>query len=188
MQAGRDFIWLSVGRLVPAKDYSNLLLAFARVHAGAPETQLWIAGDGDAEYSAALRIQTAQLDLEQAVRWLGVRRDITALLDAADGFVLGSAWEGMPLAIAEAMAMEKPVVATRVGGVDELLDQCGLAVPPRDPEALARAMLSIVNTPETARRFLGRSARQRIIDHFNMERKACEWEGLYSDVAGTISE
>jgi glycosyltransferase involved in cell wall biosynthesis len=188
MRAGRDFIWLSAGRLVPAKDYSNLLLAFAQVHSAAPETQLWIAGDGYAQYSEALRIQAAQLGLEQAVHWLGARRDIPALLDAADGFVLGSAWEGMPLAIAEAMAMEKPVVATRVGGVGELLDQCGLAVPPRDSNALARAMLSILNTPETARRFLGRSARQRIIDHFNIERKADEWEALYRDIAGTISE
>jgi glycosyltransferase involved in cell wall biosynthesis len=186
MGAGRDFIWLSVGRLVPAKDCSNLLLAFARVHSTAPESQLWIAGDGDADYLAALRIKTAELGLKQAVQWLGGRRDVAALLDAADAFVLGSAWEGMPLAIAEAMAMERPVVATGVGGVGELVDHCGLAVPPRTPAALARAMLTIMNSPESARRFLGKSARQRIVEHFNIEQKADEWEELYGEVAGGI--
>jgi glycosyltransferase involved in cell wall biosynthesis len=186
MGAGRDFIWLSAGRLVPAKDFSNLLLAFSQVYLAEPGTQLWIAGDGSAEYVASLRIKTAQLGLEQVVRWLGGRRDVSALLDAADAFALGSAWEGMPLAIAEAMAMEKPVVATGVGGVSELIGPCGLAVPPRDPNALARSMLTIMNTPVTARKFLGKSARQRIIDHFNIERKADEWETLYYDVAGKI--
>jgi glycosyltransferase involved in cell wall biosynthesis len=186
MGAGRDFIWLSAGRLVPAKDYSNLLLAFSQVYLAEPETQLWIAGDGSAEYVASLRIKTAQLGLEQAVHWLGGRRDVSELLDAADAFALGSAWEGMPLAIAEAMAMEKPVVATGVGGVSELIGPCGLVVPPRDPNALARAMLSMINTPPSARGFLGKSARQRIIDDFNIERKADEWEALYHDVAGKI--
>jgi glycosyltransferase involved in cell wall biosynthesis len=188
MGAGRDFIWLSAGRLVPAKDYSNLLLAFSQVHAAAPETQLWIAGEGDAEYAEALQIKTIQLGLKQAVRWLGLRRDVAALLDAADAFALGSAWEGMPLAIAEAMAMEKPVAATGVGGVGELVDHCGLTVPPRDPNALARAMLTILNTPPAARRFLGQSARQRIVEHFNIERKADQWEALYRDVGGKVSE
>ena len=184
MGAGGDFIWLSAGRVVPAKDYSNLLLAFAQAHSAVPETQLWIAGDGDADYAESLRIKTAQLGLGQAVHWLGGRRDIAALLDAADGFVLGSAWEGMPLSIAEAMAMEKPVAATGVGGVGELVGPCGLAVPPRNPNALARAMLSVMNTPAEARRFLGQSARQRVVEHFNIERKADEWEELYGEIAG----
>jgi glycosyltransferase involved in cell wall biosynthesis len=186
MGVGRDFIWLSAGRVVPAKDYSNLLLAFAQAHSAVPESQLWIAGDGDAEYAESLRIKTAQLRLGPVVHWLGGRRDIAALLDAADAFVLGSAWEGMPLAVAEAMAMEKPVAATGVGGVGELLGPCGLAVPPRNPNALARAMLSVMNTPAEARRFLGKSARQRVVEHFNIEQKADEWEELYGEVAGGI--
>ena len=184
MGAGRDFIWLSAGRLVPAKDYRNLLLAFSNVYAAAPDTQLWIAGNGDAEYAEALQIKAAELGLTPAVHWLGDRRDIPALLDAADGFALASAWEGMPLAIAEAMAMEKPVVATGVGGVGELVEGCGLTVPPRDSSALARAMLSIMNTPAKARRFLGQSARQRVVEHFNIEQKADEWEALYRNVCG----
>ena len=89
----------------------------------------------------------------------------------------------MPLALAEAMAMEKPVVATGVGGVSELTGNCGLVTPPRDPAALARAMLSIMNTPPEARRFLGQSARQRVCDWFNIDAKAQEWERLYEEVA-----
>ena len=177
--AAQDFIWITAGRLAPAKDYPNLLMAFAQVHAVSPKTQLWVAGEGESEYCESLYIKSAQLGISDAVRWLGMRRDLAALLDAADGFVLGSAWDGMPLAVAEAMAMEKPVVATGVGGVSELVGECGLIVPPRDPNALARAMLSVLNTPLSAREFLGQSARRRIAEHFNIDVKADEWEGLY---------
>ena len=69
-----------------------------------------------------------------------------ALLDAADGFVLASAWEGMPLAVGEAMAMEKPVVATDVGGVRELVGEAGVIVPAKSPESLAQAMLALMRS------------------------------------------
>jgi glycosyltransferase involved in cell wall biosynthesis len=75
-----------------------------------------------------------------SVRWLGLRRDLPALLDASDAFVLGSAWEGMPLAAGEAMAMEKPVVATDAGGTGELLGEAGVVVPPRNASALAAGL------------------------------------------------
>ena len=83
-----------------------------------------------------------------------------ALLDAADGFVLASAWEGMPLAVGEAMAMEKPVVATDVGGVRELVGDAGVIVPAKDPEALAKAMLALMRTTHgSSRRARPRGAR-----------------------------
>jgi glycosyltransferase involved in cell wall biosynthesis len=177
--ADEDFVWLTAGRLAAAKDYPNLLLAFARAHAAVPDTRLWIAGDGEAEYAEMLRITAQLLGIGAAVVWLGMQRDMAALLDAADGFVLSSAWEGMPLALAEAMAMEKPIVATGVGGVSELTYNCGLVVPPRNPNALARAMLSILHTPQEAREYLGHSARQRVVERFNIEDKAAEWERVY---------
>jgi glycosyltransferase involved in cell wall biosynthesis len=113
------------------------------------------------------------------VRWLGLRRDIPALLDAADGFVLGSAWEGMPLALGEAMAMEKPVVATDVGGVRELVGEAGVTVPAKDSDALAEAMLATMRQSEAARAAQGRAARERIVRSFSMDAKADEWEALY---------
>jgi glycosyltransferase involved in cell wall biosynthesis len=189
MCAGHDFVWITAGRIVAAKDYISLLRAFAQVHADVSRTQLWIAGNGDdPEYQAALRIETERLGIDESVRWLGLRRDLPALLDAADGFVLASAWEGMPLALAEAMAMQKPIVATGVGGVAELTGNCGIVVPPRDPDALATAMLSILNTPAEAREFLGCSARRRVIDNFNIEAKADLWEALYRDIVAANSD
>jgi glycosyltransferase involved in cell wall biosynthesis len=102
-----------------------------------------------------------------------------ALLDAADGFVLASAWEGMPLALGEAMAMEKPVVATDVGGVRELVGESGVIVPARSRERLAEAMLEMMCRPDEERRRLGMAARERIAAHFSMDAKANEWEELY---------
>jgi glycosyltransferase involved in cell wall biosynthesis len=108
-----------------------------------------------------------------------LRRDLPALLDAADGFVLSSAWEGMPLAVGEAMAMEKPVVATDVGGVRELVGASGLLVSAGMPEELAAAMLEVMQRSPVDRLALGRSARVRIQSNFSMDAKADEWEALY---------
>ena len=179
MSAGAQFIWLTAGRIVPAKDYPNLLRAFARVRTACREAQLWIAGEATGTEFLTVQALVAELGLEDAVSWLGLRRDLPALLDAADGFVLGSAWEGMPLALGEAMAMEKPVVATDVGGVRELVEDAGAIVPAKDPCALAKAMLEQMQSTPEDRRALGLAARSRIQGHFGMDAKADEWEALY---------
>ncbi len=184
MHAHSDFIWLAAGRLVPAKDFPNLLRAFAEVRVALPQTQLWIAGaakdgggagSGVADRNAALPQSAAQ----DRVRWLGRRRDVPALLDAADAFVMSSAWEGMPLAVGEAMAMEKPVVATDVGGVRELAGDRGVLVPPRDSRMLAAAMLDLMGQPASTRQALGSAARERIRAQFSIDRRADDWEKLY---------
>jgi len=172
-----EFVWLAAGRIAPAKDYPNLLSALARVHAAVPNASLWIAGEA---VSASFEVTKAlAADLGASVRWLGLRRDIPALLDAADGFVLASAWEGMPLAVGEAMAMEKPVVATDVGGVRELMGDTGFIVPAKSSEDLAEAMLKMMRRTDEERRRLGLAARERIVAHFSMDAKADEWEALY---------
>lgn len=179
MGANTEFIWLAVGRIAPAKDYPNLLRAFAAVRESCPEARLWIAGEGSAKELSTIRGLAGELGLEDSLRWLGLRRDLPAVLDAADGFVLASAWEGMPLALGEAMAMEKPVVATDVGGVRELVGEAGALVPPKDPQALAGAMLARMRTAPEDRRTLGQAARVRIESSFSMNSKADEWEALY---------
>jgi glycosyltransferase involved in cell wall biosynthesis len=173
------FLWLAVGRIAPAKDYPNLLHAFAQVRAGRPDVQLCIAGEYAAHNLIALQSLAAELNLAESVHWLGLRRDVPALLDAADGFVLASAWEGMPLAVAEAMSMEKPVVATAVGGVRELVGDAGLVVPSHDPDALAAAMHDVMQRSREERCALGRSARMRIVQQFSMDANADRWEALY---------
>lgn len=178
-----EFIWLTVGRLVPAKDYPNLLRAFARLRALRTDAQLWVAGDDSGGEGSSLRTLAAELGLETSVRRLGLRRDLPGLLDAADAFVLASAWEGMPLALGEAMAMEKPVVATDVGGVRELVGDAGVLVPPKSPGALAQAMLALMQTKSEGRGALGRAARERIANQFSIDAIADRWEALYASVS-----
>ena len=89
----------------------------------------------------------------------------------------------MPLAVAEAMTMQKPIVATDVGGTRELLGGSGTLVPPHDLQSLAEAMLRVMQTSLEARQAQGREARERVTDHFSIDAKATEWESLYRTLA-----
>jgi len=177
MSAGDDFVWLAAGRDVEAKDFPNLLRAFGKVQLERRGTQLWIAGE------RAPQAAKQELDLPDSmaerVRFLGLRHDMPALLDAADGFVLSSAWEGMPLVVGEAMAMEKPVVSTDVGGVRELMGGTGTVVAARNAERLAEGMIGVMQRTHESRAAMGREARERIEDEFDFEKRADEWEELY---------
>ena len=176
------FVWLAVGRLAPAKDYPNLLRAFAAVRTEKPDAVLWVAGDARGDQKPPLEALAKQLKIDDAIRWLGLRRDMAALLDASDAFVSGSAWEGMPLAVGEAMAIEKPVVATDVGGVRELVGDAGVLVPAKDSAALANAMIATMRQSRDELAARGRAARQRIADRFSMDATADTWEALYESL------
>ncbi len=178
-----EFVWLAVGRIAPAKDYPNLLSAFAQAHAGRGDARLWIAGDAAVGEIATLQQLRSELELADSVRWLGLRRDMPAVLAAADAFVSGSAWEGMPLAVGEAMAMAKPVVATDVGGVRELVGDAGVIVPAKDSGALADAMIATMGQSREALAATGRAARQRIVNHFSMDATADRWLALYKQIS-----
>jgi len=179
LSAGSSFVWLASGRIAPAKDYPNLLRAFAIARASCPEAQLWIAGEAPHDGRKSVNASALCQQSQRGVHWLGLRRDIPALLDASDAFVLSSSWEGMPLAVGEAMAMQKPVVATDVGGVRELVGNAGLLVPPRNADALAAAMISLMRVPAQDRQTLSSHARARIQQEFGIDAKADEWERLY---------
>jgi glycosyltransferase involved in cell wall biosynthesis len=180
------FIWLAAGRDVPAKDFDNLLTAFRRVRARRPETQLRVAGEPGKR--RRIRILGSALGSElyelPGIHWLGHCEDMAATIAAVDGFVLSSAWEGLPLVVGEAMAMERPVVATDVGGVRELVGDAGAVVPKKDPQALADAMLRVMRLTEEERRAMGRSGRLRIRQHFDMNAKAAAWDALYARLLG----
>lgn len=175
MQARRNFIWLAVGRIAPAKDYPNLLNAWTAVQQAHPASRLWIAGEGDSAQFAS--------EDDHGIEWLGLRHDIADLMDAADGYVLSSAWEGMPLAVGEAMAMQKPVVVTDVGGVREMVGDAGLIVAAHDSNGLAEQMLRVMAWDDETRIAQGKSARIRIGEHFSIEGKVSEWEALYKRVS-----
>ena len=179
--AEEDFLWLAVGRLEEPKDYPNLLQAF-RIVVNKYEAQLYVAGQGS--LTEDLERQAIKLGISDRVVFLGLRRDIPQLLQAADGFVLSSAWEGLPNTVMEAMAAAKPVVATSVGGVPELVQEgkTGYIVPPRNPEALALAMEKMMALSHEERCEMGKAGREHIEANYSLDRVVDQWEKLYMEL------
>jgi glycosyltransferase involved in cell wall biosynthesis len=175
--ASAEFVWLAVGRLLPQKDYATLLQAFGSL-ATAP-ARLLIAGRGP--LLGELQEQAQQLGVASQVTFLGVRHDIPALLAAADGFVLSSAWEGMPNVVMEALAAATPVVATQVGGVSELVvsGRSGLLVPPTNPMALSQAMRQLMALSAEHRQAMGLRGRDHVATHYSLGAMADRWVVLY---------
>jgi len=173
-----DKLLLAVGRLEEPKDYPNLLEAFARVRRDGVAARLWIAGGGP--LLADLTRTATDLGVLDRVDFLGVRPDVPALFDAADVFVLPSAWEGFSLVVGEAMACGKVVVATDCGAVRELLGDCGFLVPPRDPVALASALSRALAVPPEDGLAMGARARQRIVSRFSLDCAVEDWLSIYA--------
>jgi len=167
------FLWLAVGSLLPAKDYPTLLQAFA--HIEGHNARLVVAGGGHLDRE--LQLLCNKLQIQDRVEFLGLRNDIPELLHAADAFVSSSAWEGMPNAVMEAMAAGKPIVATEVGGVPELVEpnQTGLLVPPGQSRVLAKAMLRVMSMPPEERRELGARARASVTSTYGWETVVQQW-------------
>jgi glycosyltransferase involved in cell wall biosynthesis len=159
-RANREFTWLAVGRLMWKKDYPTLLAAFAQVGDG----RLCIAGTGPDE--AELRKQASA-----RVEFLGARTDVPELMRAADGFVLSSVVEGLPMVLLEAAASGLPCVATDVGGVRET--GVAMIVPPRDPSALAAAMREVMS---------GNAPRPTLSERFRLDAVSAQWEALYAEL------
>ena len=168
---------LAVGRLAPAKDYPNLLQAFARIAQDQHKTVLWIVGGG--EQLASLQALANDLKIAHAVSFLGIRADTEALYNAADVSVLSSRWEGFGLVVAEAMASERVVVATDCGGVREVLGECGLLVPANSPAQLAEALQQALALTAQQSRTLGQQARQRVLDRYSLQRTIETWQKIY---------
>jgi len=176
---GEEFLWLAAGRLEPVKDYPTLLAAMAKV----PEpAKLLIAGSGPLQ-SELLRL-SAGLGLEQRVRFLGFEPDLRRWMRAADGFVLSSRWEGLPMALLEAAACALPAVATDGAGTSEVLvdGQSGWLTLAGDSAALAEAMTRMMRTPPEERRAMGERARQFAVEQFSLEAILDRWEALYGDL------
>ena len=178
---GDEFVWLAVGRFQPAKDYPTMIGAFAGLPAGS-SSRLLLAGQGPLRGEVETLIEKA--GVQDRVRFLGVRRDVPELMSAADGYVLSSAWEGMPVVLLEAAAAGLPVVATRVGGVQEVVEDgsTGTLVPAGDAAALARAMAAIESLSPDARTSMGARGRALVDERYSTDRLMERWERLYSDL------
>ena len=170
----------TVGNLFAVKGHTYLLKACKAVASSYPNILVLIAGEGD--QLGRLQKEAADLGIAANVRFLGFRDDVPALLHAMDIFVLPSLSEGLPLSILEALALGKPVVATNVGGIPEVVQNglTGFLVPPRSPEALAEKILLLLRHPVTASD-LGRAGRSRVEDAFSIKKMIQEYQCLYEN-------
>ena len=172
------FVVGACGRLERVKDLGTLLNAFALVRARVPNAMLVIVGGGAERLP--LEQQAMSLGLQGAVRFTGHREDVRRLLPAFDVFVNSSISEGVSLTILEGMASSLPVVATRVGGTPEVVDEgvTGLLVPARSPEALAEAIARLADDPPRAVA-MGAAGRTRVEATFSITRMVDQYAGVY---------
>lgn len=177
LNLGANHMLLAVGCLEPPKDYPNLFNAVALLKKKRQDFKLFIVGDG--RLKADLETLAKDLGIEQYVIFLGIRRDIPALMSAADTFVLSSAWEGLPLVIGEAMACERAIVATDCGGIKEILGDAGLLVSSGDSVALSNALDQSLSHTAEYRIDVGAKARRRILDEYSLEATVDKYLSLY---------
>ncbi len=169
----------TVGRLDPVKDHVGLVDAFARVAAEHPAAILVLIGDGPCRAAVEARVAATGLAAGR-VRLLGQRLDVAALLAGFDVFALPSLAEGMSNTILEAMAAGLPVVATRVGGSPEMVEDgvTGTLVPPGDPARLAEALGRYAGDAHL-RSLHGKAGRERILAEFDLSAMAERHLALY---------
>lgn len=159
----------TVGRLVPTKGLPYLIKAFSKVKNQIPQAHLVLLGDG--RLKPELEEQAVNANCQDSIHFLGHRNNIEMLLRGMDVFVLSSIAEGMPRVILEAMAAKVPCVATKVGGIPEIINSndVGFLVQPGNPEELARAMIGVLNMPENKLEKLIERAQNRVKQLYSHE-------------------
>jgi len=172
-----EVLFVCVAWLRPQKNPVLLLESFRRGPASDPRAHLLLVGTGPLR--SELERQIGAAGLQGRVHLLGKRADVPEILNAADVFVLSSDYEGNPLSVMEAMAAGKPMICTAVGGVPELVeDGCGLLVPPRDAQALSKAMSHMLENPN-ARKSMGEKSARRAVERFDLRAMTEAYEDLY---------
>ena len=170
-----------IGRIFPIKNHRLFLESAAQIEQQESNVRFVIVGDG------TLRSETERyaqdLSIHQQVIFTGWRRDLPRIYADLDLLVVSSDNEGTPVSAIEAMASGCPVVATEVGGLPDVVQngKTGYLVPPKQPEALATAMLKLIRDPETATQ-MGRSAQQSVKGRFSVNRLVSDIEGLYEEL------
>ncbi len=176
LSVDHEFIWLAVGRLEEQKDYPNMLRAFSKM----PEHhRLWIVGEGP--LLASLQEHSRSLSLDKRASFLGRRTDVPDLMNAADAYLMSSAYEGLPMVLLEAAATELPMIATDVGGNREIVleGQDGYLVKSHDSDALADAMQKFSSLEIKKRQAMGKRGREHVTATYDLERVVDQWEALY---------
>jgi glycosyltransferase involved in cell wall biosynthesis len=173
------FLWFAAGRLDPVKDYGALLQAMVDVPEAA---NLVIAGSGPMENE--LRRLSDELGLEDRVQFLGFEPNVLRWMRVANGFVLASRWEGLPMVVLEAAACGVPAVATDVPGTHEVVvdGKTGLLAAQGSAKALAATMTRMMEMPGEERRAMGERARQFVQEHYSLGAALDRWEALYAEL------
>jgi glycosyltransferase involved in cell wall biosynthesis len=174
-----EFLWLAAGRLESVKDYPTLLDAMALLPQRA---RLVIAGGGPLQ--SELLKMSARLGLECRIRFLGFEPDVKRWMQAADGFVLASRWEGLPMGLLEAGACALPAVATDVPGSREAIvnGTTGWLSAAGNAKALAAAMSSVMLARPEERTAMGERARKHVVENFSLQSVLDSWESLYAQL------
>jgi len=171
----------AVGNLHPWKGQDTLLRAAARIREARPNAWFLLIGEGVAQDE--LQQLATQLGIREQTIFAGIRQDIPELLALMDVYVLPSQHESLPNAVMEAMACARPIVATAVGGLPELISNgvTGFLVPPGDPAAMADAVLRVLGDAALGAA-LGQAARERAVNEFSCSRLVENMAALYEDV------
>jgi glycosyltransferase involved in cell wall biosynthesis len=183
LQAG-DRLLLCVARLDPQKGLRYLVEAMPLVLRECPRTLALFVGGGPAAARASMEALAASLGVAAQVRFLGAQPDVKAYLELCDLFVLPSLYEGLGIALVEAMAMERPCIATRTTAIPEVVDDgvSGVLVAPADAVALAEAVIRLLRDPALCAR-MGAAGRRIALERFDVARNIQQLEAVYEDVA-----
>jgi len=181
----RNPVIAATSRLDPEKGHETLLEAMCIVAQHRPDCRLLIAGAASVNQAgrhAALQYRISELKLDEMVRLLGFRRDMPPLLGAADICVLPAHAEACGRVLFEAMAMAKPIVATASGGTPEIVVNgvTGLLVAPRNPSALAEALLTLLKDPARSQA-LGAAGRERVTKQFSIQAHVQKMMDVYAE-------
>jgi glycosyltransferase involved in cell wall biosynthesis len=179
-----------IARIAPQKDYPTLAKAAARVLAEEPRTRFLVAGDYSSEanrqHYVQVRTTLDECGVSHAFVFTGQRHDVIRLVRALDVFVLSTHWEGLPLVILEAMSQGKPVVATDVDGIPEVVThgESGLLFPHEDDRQLAAHILALLRDRAEADR-LGRAGQREVQTRFTTEQFAASMNDVYGRMLNT---
>lgn len=172
---------VDVGRLIPVKSHDTLIRALKRIVPSFPNLRLFIIGDGMLKGELKELVRT--LELESHVVFTGYREDVPRFMKEADLFVFPTLGEGFGLVLLEAMAFKKPIVATRVMSIPEIVEdgKSGLLVSPQNPEELADAILQLLSDKKRAESF-GKRGFGILSSKFSVDRMIGETERIYDQL------
>jgi len=173
----------TVANLFQRKGYEYLIPAIVEVRRKIPDLHCLIIGEGDPNYYALLMEMVQKQGLNQAITFTGFQSAVLAHIAAMDIFVLPSLMEGFGIVLLEAMMMGKPIVATNVGGIPEIVDDTvtGFLVPQRDSSALAQRILCLLEN-QKLREQLGSKGKSRVVELFSIDRTVRQLETLYGEL------